>query len=296
MEIRQIYYVLEVEKYKNFSKAADALFITQPTISHQIRELETEFGIKIFDRDTHGVKLTEDGKRFCKYSRSVVDSVDALMEAFDQSTMSAKATLRIGVFTFYKVTRLGRTISRFFASNANVIGSTRVTENYQAYDMLRSGKLDFAILKLRPEYKRSEFIYEELQNDVLNVLISRSDPLAAGREIFRLEELNGIPLITGEKDTHYYNEMKEMYDANGLEFNVSFASDDSDIVIDMVASGVGINLATASLGGSINDDRIVSIPIEPLQQIITYLIYPKNRRISGAELAFRNYILDAYAE
>jgi len=221
MEIRQIYYVLEVEKYKNFSKAADALFITQPTISHQIRELETEFGIKIFDRDTHGVKLTEDGKRFCKYSRSVVDSVDALMEAFDQSTMSAKATLRIGVFTFYKVTRLGRTISRFFASNANVIGSTRVTENYQAYDMLRSGKLDFAILKLRPEYKRSEFIYEELQNDVLNVLISRSDPLAAGREIFRLEELNGIPLITGEKDTHYYNEMKEMYDANGLEFNVS---------------------------------------------------------------------------
>ena len=295
MEIRQIYYVLEVAKYENFSKAADALFITQPTISHQIMELEKELKIKIFDRDTHGVRLTEDGKRFCEYARKVTEAIDHLMEAFNQNTMSNKATLHIGVFTFYKLTPLANTISSFFAANANVIGSTRVMDNYQAYDMLNADKLDFAILKLRPYYQRPGFTYEEMDSDNLAVLINIDNPMA-DRDAFQLEELGGVPLITGDKDSHYYNEMKELYDQNGLDFVVSFSSDDAEIVSEMVASGVGINLVTMTTGRKVNDSRIKCIPIEPPQQIVTYLIYKKGKKPAGAELAFVNYIRNAYSK
>ena len=69
MEIRQLYYVLEVAKCNSFSKAANAQFITQPAISQQISALEEELQVKLFKRDTHSVVLTKEGEKFCAYAK-----------------------------------------------------------------------------------------------------------------------------------------------------------------------------------------------------------------------------------
>jgi DNA-binding transcriptional LysR family regulator len=293
MEVRQIYYVLEIAKQHNFSKAADALFITQPTISHQVKALENELGVKLFDRDTHGVRLTKDGERFCKYGQTVTDSLDMLLREFDQSAPVSRPTIRIGVYQFYKTTELSSIISKFFTQNDSVVGGTHVTDNYESYEMLLNGRLDYSILKLRPANKKNEFEYTELASNNLTVLISADRP-EASKKVFALDELDGLPLITGEKDTHYYIEMKELYDENDLDFNVTFFSDDSDIVMGMVASGTGVNLATAEVGQNISDPGIVSIPIEPPQKIVTYLIRAKKKRPTAVDLAFKNFIISSF--
>ena len=81
MEIRQVYYVLEVAKQRSFSGAAKALYVTQPAISHQINSLEEELQVKLFKRDTHNVSLTSDGEKFCEYAQKIVDSIDDLFQA-----------------------------------------------------------------------------------------------------------------------------------------------------------------------------------------------------------------------
>ncbi len=100
MEIRQIYYVLEVAKQKNFTKAAQALYVTQSNISQQISALESELNTALFVRDHHNIYLTVDGERFCKYARGVVDAIDVLMKEFNGNEESEKAVINVAVFPF----------------------------------------------------------------------------------------------------------------------------------------------------------------------------------------------------
>ena len=173
MEIRQVYYVLEVAKQRSFSKAAETLFVSQPAISQQI---------KLFKRDTHSVVLTAEGEKFCVYAKDIVESVNKLLAAFGQSTADNKTVIRIGVFPFYKASGLVPIINDFFIERQNVIGSIKVLENYKAYEMLEEGQLDFIIIKSRAENARRPGVrYEMLRTERLNAMISRDNPLAKER-------------------------------------------------------------------------------------------------------------------
>lgn len=295
MEIRQLYYVLEVAKLNSFSKAANAQFITQPAISQQISALEEELQVRLFKRDTHSVVLTKEGEKFCAYAKDVVDSIDRLMAAFHQSTTKDKTVIKVGVFPFYKAAGLTSVINSFFAANHNVIGSIKVEENYKAYEKLETGELNFAIIKSRLENIQKSWVkYEVLCSENLNVLISRKHPYAQ-RKVIELSELGQFSLLTGDQDSHFYNEMRELYEKNHIDFNVAFLNTgEVDMMLDMVKDNIGISLVTDSVGRVYENEEIDVIPIEPKQEILTFLAYPRKRRLSGAYLAFKNHVIDAY--
>jgi len=292
MEIRQVYYVLEVARQKSFSKAAKVLYVTQPAISHQINALEEELQTKLFARDTHSVTLTKDGEKFCDYAQKIVASIDDLYEAFDLESSEEKPVLRIGVFPFYGKSLLRRTLSSFFATNSNVMGKIKVVDNYAAYEMLKKGDLDFAIIKCRRE-NMPDFDYTEICSERLYAVISRRLP-GFSSNIMPIEKLGDYPLLTGEKDSHFYIEMEKLYRENNIPFNVSFMNTlETSLMQDMVKDGVGIILATESTAISLEDDDIAALPIEPDQDLVTLIIYNDKRKLRGAYLAFRNYVVDS---
>lgn len=291
MEIRQIYYVLEVAKQQNFSKAAAALYVSQPAISQQISALEEELQTKLFKRDTHNVVLTAEGEKFCTYGKDVIKSMDRLLGAFGQSTADSKTVIRLGVFPFYKAAGLVPVINDFFAASQNVIGSIKVLENYRAYEMLEAGELDFVIIKSRIENAAKPWVkYVPLRKERLNVIISRNHPMAA-KGVLQIEDLGKLDLLTGEQDSHFYNEMKELYVRYHVKFNVAFMNtQETDIMLDMVRADRGILLVTDSVAENYEDEEIARLPIEPAQEVLTFLAWPKNRRLTGAYLAFKNYV------
>lgn len=295
MEIRQVYYVLEVAKQRSFSKAAEALFISQPAISQQIHALEEELQAKLFTRDTHNVVLTAEGEKFCAYAKDVVESVNKLLSAFGQSTADNKTVIRIGVFPFYKAAGLVPMINDFFVKLQNVIGSFKVVDNYKAYEMLEAGELDFVIIKSRIENaKRPGISYETLCSENLNALISRANPLAAEKQM-DIHNLAKVPLLTGDSDSHFFNEMKELYQRYGVEFNVAFMNtQETDIMLDMVRAGTGLLLVTDTVAKQYESEEIAALPIIPKQESLTFLAWRKSRRLSGAYLAFKNYVLECF--
>ena len=293
MEIRQVYYVLEVAKQKSFSGAAKTLYVTQPAISHQINALEEELQVKLFNRDTHNVSLTSDGVKFCEYARKIIDSIDDLFQAFDLERSDEKPVLRVGVYPFYGKSPLRRILSSFFAANSNVLGNIKVTDNYAAYDMLRKGDLDFAIIKCRRD-NIPDFEHTEIDDERLYAVISRKMS-GFNSNIMPISDLGKYPLLTGEKDSHFYVEMEKLYRENEIPFNVSFMNtSETTLMQDMVRDGVGIILATESTAMSLEDAELAALPIEPEQDLVTLIIYPEKRKLRGAHLAFRNYIADAY--
>ncbi len=295
MEIRQIYYVLEVARQNSFSKAAKALYVTQPAISHQISALEEELQVKLFTRDTHRVMLTKDGEKFCDYAKHIIDSIDDLYHAFDLESSEEKPVIRIGVFPFYGKSPLRRTLSSFFAANSNVMGNIKVTDNYAAYDLLKKGDLDFAIIKCRRE-NIPAFDYTELASEKLYAVISRKMPDVNGN-VMPLHNLGHYPLLTGEKNSHFYIEMEKLYRENGIPFNVSFMNTlETSLMQDMVKNKVGIILATESTAISLENDEIAALPIEPSQDLVTIIIHNSEKKLRGAYLAFRNYVVDSFKQ
>ena len=174
----------------------------------------------------------------------------------------------------------------FFAANHNVIGSIKVEENYRAYEKLETGELNFAIIKSRLENIQKSWVkYEVLCSENLNVLISRKNPYAQ-RKVIELSELGQFSLLTGDQDSHFYNEMRELYEKNHIDFNVAFLNTgEVDMMLDMVKDNIGISLVTDSVGRAYENEEIAAIPIEPKQEILTFLAYPKKaaavRRIPG---------------
>ena len=294
MEIRQIYYVLEIAKQKSFSGAAKTLFITQPAISQQISALENELQTKLFLRDTHKVTLTKEGERFCEYGKKVLEAVDNLTEAFGQGRSDQKTFLNVGVFPFYRVSGLAQAIANFFSTNTNVLGSLKVMENYKAFDLLSEGKIDFAIIKAIPDDVPSGLIYDILAEENLCAVINRENDCEE-EEFIQIKKLGDLPLLTGEKGSSLYDYMKNIYEKNHIRFNVVFFNTKAiDLMLEMIASGTGILLATESVAREIAKGPAKAYRIEPKEKLWTMLVYKKDRRLKGAEIAFRNHILQYY--
>lgn len=294
MELRQIYYVMEVAKHKSFSKAAENLYVSQPAISQQIKALEKEFSVTLFRRDTHGVNLTPDGEKFISYANDILDASDRLFAAFNQSTTDNKEHLTIGIFPFYKTSNFRKLINSYFANTANVLGKIRVMDNYEAYKKVVSGDIDFAIIKSRPEDISDEVSFDVLESERLTVLGS-SELLKNEGDTIPVESLGKYPLLTGENDSYFYKEMEKFYKRNGLDFKVSFLNTlETDLMMDMVEAGNGVLLMTENSAEQQVNDELVALPIVPDQWLQTILIYPKKRKLRGKALTFREYINDAF--
>lgn len=289
MELRQIYYALEVAKEKNFSKAANNLFITQSNISQQINSLEQELDAKLFVRDQHGVKLTEDGKKFCINAQKIVDEIDNLMISFNKNTNIDKEIIKIAVFPFANKVGITSVITDFFNINANLLMSIKVVDNYDAYYGLESGELDFAIVKIRPEEKSSKYEYVFLSEEKLCLLVNKDNRLA-NKKTIKAEELSELPLLMADSSSSIYNDVRKVYKELGASFNVIFeTTNDIELLNEMIANNYGVTIATESSAISTQNSKIKAIVIESPIKFSTYIVYPKDKQYNGIYKKFIEY-------
>lgn len=291
MELRQIYYALEVAKEKNFSKAANNLFITQSNISQQINSLEQELDTKLFVRDQHGVKLTEDGKKFCINAQKIVDEIDNLMISFNKNTNIDKEIIKIAVFPFANKVGITSVITDFFNINANLLMSIKVADNYDAYYGLESGELDFAIVKIRPEEKSSKYEYVFLSEEKLCLLVNKDNRLA-NKKTIKAEELSELPLLMADSSSSIYNDVRKVYKELGASFNVIFeTTNDIELLNEMIANNYGVTIATESSAISTQNSKIKAIVIESPIKFSNYIVYPKDKQYSGIYKKFIEYVV-----
>lgn len=97
MNLQQLEYILAVDKQRHFAKAAESVFITQPTLSMMIQKLEEELGVKIFDRKRHPVQPTEEGKAIIERARQILSEVTLLKEHTKSRKHEVSGEVRIGI-------------------------------------------------------------------------------------------------------------------------------------------------------------------------------------------------------
>lgn len=145
MTITQLHYVLAVAEHKNFTKAAQKVFVTQPTLSMQIQKLEEELDVLIFDRSKKPIQLTETGKKIVQQARNIVNESDRIQDIVDQQKGFVGGVFRLGVIPTVMPTLLPMFINNFIKKYPKVKLKIEELHTKAIIEKLREGHLDAAI-------------------------------------------------------------------------------------------------------------------------------------------------------
>lgn len=146
MTITQLTYIIAVDTHRHFGRAADACFVTQPTLSMQIQKLEDELGVILFDRQKHPVEPTVLGVSIIAQARVVVQEAEKLGQQAQAATGEIKGTFRLGIIPTISPNLLYRFINRFRSELSSVHFIVEELQTQQIISALRNGMLDAGIL------------------------------------------------------------------------------------------------------------------------------------------------------
>lgn len=163
MTITQLQYVLAVAEHQNFTRAAQKVFVTQPTLSMQIQKLEEELDVQIFDRTKKPIQLTETGRKIVTQARNIVNESERIQDIVDQQKGFVGGVFRLGVIPTIMPTLLPMFLNNFIKKYPKVKLKIEELNTEAILEKLKEGHLDAAIaatpLQL-PQIKEQVLYYE----------------------------------------------------------------------------------------------------------------------------------------
>lgn len=196
MELRQLRYFVKVAETLSFSEAAKALFVTQSTLSQQIKQLEGELGEQLFSRSSHSVALTEAGRIILNNARQAIHEAELCSERINDLNRLATGTLNIGVtYSFSPI--LTETILTFMKAYPGIKLNIFYKPMNELMGLLRERAVDF-VLAFRPTENVEGIESHILFQNYLSVVVGSHHPLA-DRERIALHELEQYNLALPSK-------------------------------------------------------------------------------------------------
>lgn len=294
MNLNVLRYIIEVEKSRSITGAAKALFISQPNLSRDIRELEEEIGFPIFSRSSRGVVPTEKGREFLLLAKKAVKQYQAL-ESFCSREDKDNLILRICVprtGCFARV--LGSWLTRYTkgARTRALHISYKETDAPDAIRNVANGNFSLAIIRcpdrseknLLPLLRRKELSCEALCRYELAVVMSRRHPLA-GTSILTPDMLDSAVQIVCDDPSLavYLNEPAEPEHGSA-----SIRVGEQGSLYELLTHVPGTYAFTSPLPESIlNEYHLVQKKLQgPARKMTDFLIFPEDTRFSRAESSF----------
>ena len=269
--------LLAVVKYQNFTRAAQALSMTQPAVSHQMRQLEEEVGAPLFVRNKAGLKLTPQGEIVVKYARRLT-ALNTKMHWELQNTENNLSVLRVGITHTSESNLTAATLAKCSSlhSGLKIILFTDTINNL--YDMLGNYEIDLAILD--GAFVDPHFSSMMLDTDYLMCVMSNSSPLARKGAV-TLNELKKQKMIlrTPASATRTLFESTLESNNESIEnFNVTLEVDNIATIKDLIRKNLGVSiLPRSACMDELKKGKLTALPIENLSMVReTKIIYNKD--------------------
>ena len=256
--------LLAVVEYKNFTKAAEALSLTQPAVSHHINQLEEELGAVLFVRSKGGLKLTPQGEIAVKYARRL-KALDQKLHRELINVEKSITNLRIGI-THTAESNLTTQVLAKCANQHSGLSITITTDTIKnLYDMLGNYELDLAIVEGMPV--GSGFSSLMLDTDYLVCAMSVNNPLSR-RAMVTLNELKGEQMIlrlpTSATRQLFESTLESIGDSI-RNFNVTIEVDNIATIKDLIRKDLGVSiLPKSACMDELRKGKIAALPIENL--------------------------------
>lgn len=191
MEIRQIRYFLSVAETEHLTRSAQALFVTQSTLSHGLRQLEEELGCRLFERVGRGLRLSQSGQAFQAYAGRALQELEAGRLAISRINGLQAGTLTVGVIPTFMDALVPAAVARFSALYPGVRVVIRDLRADLIEELLLLGQLDAGIA-FHPT-AREDIEAEHLFSERLQLLVGPGHPMVRRRSA-AMRSLKGLPL------------------------------------------------------------------------------------------------------
>ena len=198
MELRHLRYFAALAEHLNFTRAAETVHVTQSTLSHQIKQLETEIGHRLFDRIGKRIVITEAGERLLGKVKVALAEIDDGLRSVRGAAQQLSGSLRIGVTHTFNVSLLPTCIDIFFGKHPSVRVTVQELNAESVGRGVESGDFDIGIA-YRPN-NATAISFEPLCNDEMALVVCSSHPLASRKRI-RMVELHRQNLVLSTSDT-----------------------------------------------------------------------------------------------
>lgn len=200
MDIRVLKYFLAVAREQSFSVAAERLYLSQPTLSRQLKELEDELGKPLLIRSSKGVTLTEEGMILRARAEEIVELLDKAEQEVKQNGGQIAGMVHIGAGETYAVKLIADTARRLAEDYPDLSYSIYSADGSDVVEKLDKGLLDFGMVFQSVDASKYNVIDLPLK-DRFGVLMRRDSPLAE-KEYITLSDLKGKPLIIPRQPNH----------------------------------------------------------------------------------------------
>lgn len=257
MELRQLKYFVAVAGTLNFSDAARRLFITQGTLSQQIKQLEDEVGARLLDRTSHGVTLTEAGEELLPLAKRTLEASDICRNRMNDLRGALVGTLNIGVTHSFSGL-LTDTVKTFLKQNPGVKLNIRHNTAAELLESLRQKTLDF-IVAFRPVSEYDDIESEVLFRSYLSVVMRRDHPLA-GRKSINFDDIQRQGLVLPASGLQARKNFDRFVGVNTASLNVRIELNDPNMIMDIV-QGTNLITVVSSLASAYRPN-LVAVPLE----------------------------------
>lgn len=256
MELRQLKYFAKIAETLNFSEAAKQLFITQSTLSQQIKQLEAELDTPLLSRSSHHVALTEAGRLIYDHAKRTLHEADLCVQQIHDLNNLATGTLNIGV-TYSFSPMLTETLISFMKLYPRIRLNIFYKSMSELMQMLRSGEVDF-VLAFKPSQAVDGIESHILFQNFLSVVVGMNHPLAA-RDRITVPELEHYDLALPSKGLQARNAFDEIISPYA-SLKVRIELNEVNILLKLVRQSMLVTVLAET--STLNEPMVKSIPLD----------------------------------
>ena len=244
MTVQQLRYFIAVAQYLHFGEAARACYVSQPSLSHSIAELESELGLKLLYRDSRSVALSPAGRVFFDEAQDIVKRLDEAVAKARRADSGYAGVLNIGSLGGLSAGEFPARIAAFGRKYPNIDVNFTQTNMKTLNLRLLTGELDVVLTrKLDVVHRSDEIGFHTLYQDRFGIVMRCDHPLAV-RETLKPAELSGESFVFLEPSVtpHVYNRTMQLCTARGLVPSIARTAPTLEVACTLIKAGMGIGV------------------------------------------------------
>jgi DNA-binding transcriptional LysR family regulator len=287
--LRQLQVFEKVANHLNYSRAAEELYLSQPAVSMQIKQLEGHIGLPLFEQMGKKIFLTEAGRELFHYARSIAQQLSEMEAVFDEmkGLGQGKLTLSVVNTANYFTPQL---LAKFCQRHPNINVILQVANRDAVLKQLADNSTDLAIMGQPPD--GLDISAESFLENPLVVIAPPGHPLAKFKRV-KFARLAEETFLSREQGSGTRSAMERVFEQHKIQPHISMEMETNEAIKQAVQAGMGLGiLSLHSIDLELETGRLTMLNVEHFPLLRHWFVaHRSNKRLSGAALAFKDFLL-----